>query len=195
MDLEALDDALCCGDLASLKEVQSRMTVCRSEKPFNCGQVKETTVLCAAVFTDSNDNEVMAVGMEGGLGLLSGDCSYLTTFLPLDYHLPSGEGAVSPASLLATRVRRDRLLCLDDMGAVHVICPRMLVATNVWTREKVLDMVLIEDEGDLQKLSLLMTVSKLDGSHALQMREFPSFRLMYELEVGRGVFCSLRRSL
>ncbi len=44
-------------------------------------------------------------------------------------------------------------------------------------------MVLIEDAGDCQKLNILLTVAKPDGESVLQMREFPSFCLLYELEV------------
>ncbi len=52
-----------------------------------------------------------------------------------------------------------------------------------------LDLILIEDTGDRQKMNMLMTVASDNGSSTLlQMREFPSFSLLYETEVD-AAFC------
>ncbi len=109
----------------------------------------------------------------------------MSSLLLTDY-LPQSS---SPSKLLATRVLKKTLLCLDDSGAIHVICLQTMMTRFVWSKEEVLDIVLVEDNGDAGKLNILMTVAKefFESGRALQMREFPSFQLLYELEV---LYCS-----
>ncbi len=64
--------------------------------------------------------------------------------------------------------------------------------TNFWfvssffAQEEVLDLVLIEDEGDCNSFKMLMLVaSEKEDSAVLQMREYPSFELIYQLEVNQ----------
>ena len=48
-------------------------------------------------------------------------------------------------------------------------------------QEKVLDLVLLEDDGD--RFLKLMMVSERDNETLLSIREYPSFKVLYELQV------------
>ena len=65
-------------------------------------------------------------------------------------------------------------------------------------QEKVVDLVLLEDEGDSVVKMMMVTQRQtkvendsLDNRHVetlLQIREFPSFKVLYELQVSRHLF-------
>ncbi len=93
----------------------------------------------------------MFAGFADHLAVINPDCSTLGAVLPLDYL----SNTCSPSKLLPTRycthfvhcailhdtifivdfrVLKDLLLCLDDSGAIHVICTDIFVTMDVWSK-------------------------------------------------------------
>ena len=84
------------------------------------------------------------------------------------------------------------IFVLDSLGWLHIVCTYTMLEIFVWNQEKVLEFILMEDDGDAQ-LNLLMVIERQNEKHQkltdtyLQIREYPSFQLVYELKVNR--FC------
>ncbi|XP_040565262.1 kinetochore-associated protein 1 [Lepeophtheirus salmonis] len=74
----------------------------------------------------------------------------------------------------------DIMLILDKVnGHLYVVCSLTLVLLKSWTIEPLNNIVLLEESSEEAELKIIMITRR----ETLQIREFPSFELMYELEV------------
>ena len=122
LDMEGLHVAIKKGDFASLKTLQSDI---------------ETTFLhtsdetLTASVANSKLDEVF-VATENALTLISSDCQ---RSLPFNY-LRDGK-LRHPTMLKVTKAERNNVsVCLDDLGALHVICPLTMMTIKVWDEVK-----------------------------------------------------------
>ena len=83
----------------------------------------------------------------------------------------------------------DVAFALDQYGSLHIVCSFSLLELFVWNEEKVLNFVLYEEH---EHLNILMVTERQNDTnqevlHTLQIREYPTFHLIYELKVNS--FC------
>ena len=85
----------------------------------------------------------------------------------------------------------DVVFVLDKSGCLHILCLHTLLEIFSWKEETVVDFVLLDEGQGL--LNLLMVSERANAKDEkitdtyLQIREYPSFRLIYELKVNK--FC------
>ncbi|TRY72764.1 hypothetical protein TCAL_00185 [Tigriopus californicus] len=165
LDLDSLHKAILSQDMESMKSFQSQLAV-------------EVLPLMDQELTQSLSSQEFRI---------TASFEHLTKTdvgsLPMDY-LDQAPSFVQ--QLKMSRVLRNVLFSLDNHGQMHMTCLHTLITLQVWSEEQVLDFVLIEDEGDL-KIKILMFIQSMDktGEYLLQMREHPSFELLYELPVSK----------
>ena len=172
LDLRALHDALKSGNLVAVKSIQDAMEI--------------TTALLSdePLVYYSGDSDLVA--STKFIGQMSEDDGVILNVLPFD---------VQTADVLKVEVsekcKRNDIFCLDTEGRIYTVCRRTMMVRRVWNERNVLDFVLMEDDRVSRKLRILMRVEgtkKDPAQHVLQLREFPSFELLYELDVTRHLW-------
>ena len=106
--------------------------------------------------------------------------------------LEAGDLLQLPGSVKTVQSRTDPslLLCLDQQGRLHTVCPLTLIKLHTWTltsrtssAEVIQDMVLLEDEGGEEVQLLVVTADKMRDEHFLIILDFPSYKTLYKLAV------------
>ena len=170
LDLNALHYALDSANLANVKGVQDAMeftTALLSDEPL-------------AYYSGESD----LVASAKFIGRVSEEESNIGDILPFEV-----QSVVKVE--VPNKCRRNVIFCLDTEGQIYTVCRRTMMIRRVWKERNVRDFVLMEEEGEGRKLRLLMTVegTKMDPNQlVLQLREFPSFDLLYELDVTRHLW-------
>ena len=163
MELELFHTAILAGDMETIRTSQSRIV--GSEEDVGT-PVTDCTEL---------DSELVLATDTGLMrDLQSGD------FLPL-------AGCVK---LVVSKTEPSLLLCLDQEGKLHTICPFTLITLHTWTlnsrdsrAEVIQDIVLLEDEGGQEVQLLVVTADKMREENFLLILDFPSYKTVYRLAV------------
>ena len=213
VDLDGLHLGLCKGDFGSLKTLQNqiykdiafKITVnynlydgqMESENRYSDNQnglLRSTTVHC-----DRNENASLFVGtVNHQIGKVEKfhqqkDNEVTLEMLDLStFNESSNNNAIVQVTTSVNASSNDVIFALDSFGCLHMICPYTMLEIFCWNKEKVLEFVLLEDEGDTQLNLLMVTeriseLNKCEVDTNLQIREYPSFHLNYELKV--NAFC------
>ena len=172
LDLHALHGALHTANLVAVKSVQDAMeftTALLSDEPlvYYSG---ESDLVASAKF----------------MGRVSEDDSGIEGVLPFEV-----QSADIVKVEVSKRCRKNVIFCLDTDGRIYTVCRCTMMVRRVWNERKARDFVLMEEEGESRKLRILMTVegTKQDPEQlVLQLREFPSFELLYEMDVTRHLW-------
>lgn len=168
VDLDTFHQALEAKDLEQIKTIQSAMQVssqCISDHPLvsTCGV---------------NGSENVYVALEHELSRLESG--------QINHHLPFGQD--QKPVLIKTNADGSLLFCLTDSGELVLVCGLTMLKIDAFQElhGKVLGFSLLAEEGQTERFQILMTVSR-DDCFFLQMRDFPSFELVYEIEVRSSV--------
>eukprot|EP00095_Tigriopus_kingsejongensis_P006550 maker-scaffold515_size150689-snap-gene-0.33 protein:Tk06550 transcript:maker-scaffold515_size150689-snap-gene-0.33-mRNA-1 annotation:"kinetochore-associated protein 1" len=168
LDMVSLDRAILSRDMEAMRAFQNGLRV-------------ESRRLVDHEILDSMD---MGPGQARIVSAPARLCQIGRGYLPMDY-LATNERP-DPKLLKTSRVLRNVVFCLDNCGQLHMICLHSLITLQVWAQERVLDFVLMEDAGDLKIKMIMIVESQTDpDQHRLQMREHPTFELLYELQVSK----------
>jgi len=173
-----LDAALIQGDLSALKALQGELTFSSASEPLS------DHFRAAAMAVDGlGQHYAMAANRTSLLKVSLTDGGEVLSELPLDF---SPETNCDPHTLTCSSVSANLLFCVDQNGCLQVVDSHSMLLIQTWSKEEILTLTLIEDFGKEEKVSMLMIVAneeRYESGFALQMREYPSFALLYELQV------------
>ena len=160
IELERLHTAIMAGDLETIRASQARVVV-------GVEEVGEVVTDCAVLPTD--------------LQILSAT----RTGLVRDRQAGDSLELAGCVKILTSRSDPSILLCLDQEGNIHTVCPLTLVILSSWrpssrasSAEILQDVILLEDN---QLLAL--SEDQLRGEHFLSILDFPTYRTLYKLAV------------
>ena len=179
LDLDALDEALAGSDFPRLKAIQDDVHFTSTKLTEEADALVSYSGRASMVASENWLAKVdFAGGSEGGLAQ-----PHLHSTLPFDAEVIASAGLVKVDSARVSC--RHLVFCLDSSGALFTVCAVTMLAFDVWQEATVLDFVLMEDHGDggQHRLKILLSVREEDGTFRMQMREYPGFELLYELDV------------
>ena len=154
---------------------------------------EHAVLLCSAAISGTKDDAKLYFGTQHGkigrISLLRPHEKQNLELLELSNYKLNEDSRISHVAVPVNKTFSDVVIALDNHGSLHIVCSSTFLEIFVWKEENVLDFVLLEER---EQMNLLLVTEQCNEIHqtityALQIREYPSFKLIYKLIV--NTFC------